>query len=71
MIEINVRRIRLRDAARPAGQNDRGGFPGGGEFRRLIEFGKESQLANAAHDELGVLRAEVDDGDVIANHVTS
>jgi hypothetical protein len=34
----------------------------------LIETREKTLLPDAAHDELGVLRAEIDDGDVLGIH---
>ncbi len=63
VVKIDVRGVFLAGAARSAGQDHGGGFAGFVELLRLVKPRKIAQLANPADDELGVLRAEIDNGD--------
>ena len=68
VVEINVGSPFLRDTPRSATQNDGGRGAGLFQLMGLIETREKTLLPDAAHDELGVLRAEVDDGDVLRIH---
>jgi len=63
VIEIDVRRTGFAGGARAARKDHGRGRSGLAQFLRLIKFGEITELTDPAHDELGVLRAEIDDGD--------
>ena len=63
VFKIDVRRVFFARAAWPAGQNHGGGFAGFTKLAGLVKPRKIAQFPDPADDELGVLRAEIDDGD--------
>ena len=61
----------LGHALRPARQDDAGRLPGPQRLERRVEghdLGVDRQLAQAARDELGVLRPEIQDDDGLMRH---
>ena len=69
--EIAMRRARLRDALRTAGQDDADRRPSPQFFERRVErenFGIDRQFPQAPRDELSELRAEVEDDDGLMGH---
>ena len=61
-VEVDIRRVCVRRAFGAAGKDDGSGFVDLVQVFQSVQFGHVAQFAHAAHDELGVLGAEVDDG---------
>lgn len=64
-VEVEVWGVGVGGGFGAAGEDDGAWFAEVGEVFEGVEFGEESEFADAADDELGVLGAEVEDGDVI------
>ena len=65
--EVDVGRVLLLGAARAAGEDDPGGIGDVADLVQLIEARVVAEFADAADDELGVLAAVINDGDLGAH----
>ena len=65
-LEIDVRGVGFAGALGAARENDRAGGADVVEVFGFVELGKVAKFTNAADNELGVLGAEIENGDVVS-----